>query len=349
MAALGAIGHHRKTAYRKALSIWAASAAQSTPKHNLIAFRRRQNVWRFNDVVGLKYTNIGTLSGHVYEGGVPVQKCIVRVHYRPTGHVIAQTRTDSAGAFAFEDVGLDPNHIGSCYCVALDNDGGTSYNAIIYDKLTPYIEPSDVTVSPAGLASLAVGTPIVSTIPPSAFDPAYKSSYVTLSNSDLTASATNGLSCVVRGTLGRTTGKYYFEFLIDQMSGAYLPFLGVCNASLTNFSALLGETANGWALRTLGSGGAYNNNVPNTAYNTTCSNGDVIMVAVDLDASKLWFGKNGTWMVSGNPAAGTGAVFSNLTGTIYPAAVVGYISTVTLRRNIAEFAWSIPSGFNAWG
>ena len=37
---------------------------------------------------------------------------------------------------------------------------------------------------------------------------------------------------------------------------------------------------------------------------------DVVMVA--YQNGKIWFGKNGTWMNSGNPVAGTGNVFTTL-------------------------------------
>ena len=36
--------------------------------------------------------------------------------------------------------------------------------------------------------------------------------------------------------------------------------------------------------------------------------GDIISVALDVDASKIWFGKNGTWGNSSDPAAGTNSV-----------------------------------------
>jgi hypothetical protein len=36
------------------------------------------------------------------------------------------------------------------------------------------------------------------------------------------------------------------------------------------------------------------------------SNGDVVMIALDVDNKKLWYGANGTWFNSGDPAANDG-------------------------------------------
>ena len=51
-----------------------------------------------------------------------------------------------------------------------------------------------------------------------------------------------------------------------------------------------------------------------TSYSSYTTN-DVLMFAIDLDNKKFWYGKNGTWDNSGDPAAGTGQMYSNWTGT----------------------------------
>jgi hypothetical protein len=40
----------------------------------------------------------------------------------------------------------------------------------------------------------------------------------------------------------------------------------------------------------------------------TAGNNDIIMIALDSGSGKVWFGKNGTWFNSGNPATGTNGV-----------------------------------------
>lgn len=76
----------------------------------------------------------GTLSGLVTEGGTGVPFCVVRLYYRPTGQMIAQTHSDSGGLFTF--TGLQVG-VADYYVLALDPDGGTQYNAVIFDRLSP--------------------------------------------------------------------------------------------------------------------------------------------------------------------------------------------------------------------
>jgi hypothetical protein len=110
-----------------------------------------------------------------------------------------------------------------------------------------------------------------------------------------------------------------------------------------------GSTADGWGVQ-FGSpswkinNGSYTN--LGTAYSYTTN--DVLMVAVDVDAGKFWVGKNGTWLVSGDPAAGTNALFTNLTGEIIPMIGV-YASGNTGSANFGQrpFAYTAPSGFKA--
>ncbi len=85
----------------------------------------------------------------------------------------------------------------------------------------------------------------------------------------------------------------------------------------------------------------------------TISNLDVIDVAVDLAAGKFWFGLNGTWRNSGDPAAGTGE-----TGTIigrfdirpmvrFDHPDFGVASAdITLQSEDVDYDDTKPSGFD---
>lgn len=77
----------------------------------------------------------GRLSGHVYDGGVVVPYALVRAYYRPTGVLLGALRADAAGYFSF--AGLDPSDAEKFYVVAFDPEGGTQYNALVLDRLTP--------------------------------------------------------------------------------------------------------------------------------------------------------------------------------------------------------------------
>ena len=65
----------------------------------------------------------------------------------------------------------------------------------------------------------------------------------------------------------------------------------------------------------------HNNSETNTNLSAGTS-GDIYQLAVDLDAGKIWFGKNNTWADSGDPANGTNEAFSSIpAGTYVPASV----------------------------
>ena len=76
----------------------------------------------------------GTLTGYVTENGDPVPYCVVNCYWRDTGVLVARTYADADGMFQF--LLLDPN-VNKYFVVALDPDGGTQYNAQIYDRLAP--------------------------------------------------------------------------------------------------------------------------------------------------------------------------------------------------------------------
>lgn len=75
------------------------------------------------------------LSGVVMDSGTAVPYAAVRLYYRPTGVLIARARTDASGYFIFR--GLDQADTGNFQVVALDPEGGTQYNALVLDRLTP--------------------------------------------------------------------------------------------------------------------------------------------------------------------------------------------------------------------
>ena len=73
----------------------------------------------------------GTLSGIVEENGILQANALVSVYYRRNGNLVARVRTDINGAWSVAN--LDAS-VADYYAVAQTEN---SYNAIIYDKLTP--------------------------------------------------------------------------------------------------------------------------------------------------------------------------------------------------------------------
>jgi hypothetical protein len=122
----------------------------------------------------------------------------------------------------------------------------------------------------------------------------------------------------IRGTMGVTSGKWYFEFKVGSGSGWQI---GWVNGSEFNIYQNSGDVA----ITSSGSGGfgvvwdgrtymyGWKNNDGNTYYPNSSSyisytTNDVIGCALDLDNYKFYFSKNGTWTNSQNPVDGTNAI-----------------------------------------
>lgn len=161
------------------------------------------------------------------------------------------------------------------------------------------------------------------------WNPSDKGANVTLSGGNLTA--VNSAAGSVRSTIGKASGKHYWE-----MAGTAQTIHGVANGT-HNVSLSAAATPNAWAYYSA-DGNVYSNAV-SLGVNSTYTAGDVIGVALNMDAGTATFYKN-------NVAQGTGV--SGLTGTIY--AVAGDNATST--TNTANFGasaqtYSPPSGHTA--
>ena len=201
----------------------------------------------------------------------------------------------------------------------------------------------------------------------------------TLSNGNLTYTRTD-YSHNARSTLGFTKGKWYWEQKQSDISTR----IGLITSGFSNnldtdsTDAYYGTYANG-AVYILLSNNATNwqrtNNTTSRSIDTytsaiASSAGDILMGAVDADAGKLWLGVNGTWMNSGDPAAGSNnqITFTNTTpdelqvyagfGTSSSRTVnynfgSGYFGTTAVASANADangfgaFEYAVPSGYYA--
>lgn len=157
----------------------------------------------------------------------------------------------------------------------------------------------------------------------------------------------------VRSLFGLSSGKWYWEVQpvvqdADATNGYHE--YGVCSLS-TNLDDRIGNSASGYGFFDK-DGESYNNST-GTAYGSAWNTANRIQVALDLDNGKLWFGIDGTWQNSGDPAAGTNPAFTGLTGTLYPAISVfgDFLSNnkgkAAIKFNPDDFLHSAPSGFNS--
>ena len=97
----------------------------------------------------------GKIAGTVREGATPVAACTVRLYDRTTGALISSQSTGTYGEFLFS--ALDETQTENFFVVALDPAGGTQYNAMIYDRLTPVTDLGR-SVVPDGFEGSQFGT-----------------------------------------------------------------------------------------------------------------------------------------------------------------------------------------------
>jgi hypothetical protein len=162
---------------------------------------------------------------------------------------------------------------------------------------------------------------------------------VTLTNGNLDAShgafsSTTGAA----STFGVSSGKWYWEVTINAISSG-APYIGIVRSDqLYPFTTLFANNSQGYAYR---STGVKRNNGSDTAYGASYTSGDVIGVALDMDAGTIVFYKNNT---------SQGTAFSSLSGTFIPIDANGtsggtYTSTINFGQR--PFAYTPPAGFRS--
>ena len=176
----------------------------------------------------------------------------------------------------------------------------------------------------------------------------------TVTNGNLAASNTgSGSFSIIASSIGASSGKWYFEFTATNVGGGGNLDIGVLQnwntaLSATPATSSIGQFATGYAYTS--NGVVSNNNTNGSTYSSYTTN-DVVQIALDLDNNKLYFGKNGTWQNSGNPAAGTGSIYTVSAGTYFAAIGRTSVSTQTgaATANFGQraFAYTAPSGFKA--
>uniref|UniRef100_A0A6M3JFF9 Putative tail fiber protein n=2 Tax=viral metagenome TaxID=1070528 RepID=A0A6M3JFF9_9ZZZZ len=170
------------------------------------------------------------------------------------------------------------------------------------------------------------------------WNPADKDANCTLSGGNLVVSKAGGSYVGVRATISKTAGKWYFEITTPGYLAGYRSVgVGTAAEALTG---IIGGTVEGWGH--LDSGIKYHTG-SGGAWGANWSDADVIGVAVDLDVGKIWISVNGSWY--GDPVAGTGEMYSGLSGTLFPMTSLSG-GTSTVNFGASAFAYAVPSGFN---
>ncbi len=215
--------------------------------------------------------------------------------------------------------GLDASGNGNDWTA--NNINNTDSTATTYDIMT------DVpTLTDEDTANYAVLNPLVS-------------STGTFSNGnlDVSTATVNAAST----TMFQSTGKLYWEVVNTSGTAANTRF-GFVNTSGVGVN--LGSTTNTWAY--LGDARVYYNG-STSSYGVSYATNDIIMIALDLDAGKVWYGKNGTWMASGNPATGANPSQTFTANQLMCPAVASGTGTIVYSLNFGQrpFAYTPPAGY----
>lgn len=164
------------------------------------------------------------------------------------------------------------------------------------------------------------------------------SSRGSLSNNDLisTQTATGELNSY--STTTKNTGKWYWEIEATTLLNGDGIFGIVQNPTGGSFPG--GGNSGGIGIKENGTWWTSSAPSGTTVTNVSATvSGDIMMFALDADASKLWFGKNGTWDNSGDPAAGTGDIARGWSNTIdWFFAVRGYWTGTIYEKKTYEQA-----------
>ena len=182
-------------------------------------------------------------------------------------------------------------------------------------------------------------------------NPLSETSNLTTSNGNLTVanSTTESQHRLIRGTMGMSTGKYYWELNVN--NSANVDEVGIINSSYNGTDNTVVNASNGFAYGYNTSNGNWYAGGGWTSDGTTppaFPSSGIIGIAFDADNGKLYFHRNGTWINSANPSAGTGAN-ATYTGseTEFLPAISIYYSTGAWNINFGQrpFAYTPPTGY----
>jgi Concanavalin A-like lectin/glucanases superfamily/SPRY domain len=164
----------------------------------------------------------------------------------------------------------------------------------------------------------------------------------TVTNGNLSYATSTATNDPIRATIAVSSGKWYWEVLATNYSGTFASTydIGILDASMSfSSNTSIGYYANGYSY--YGAAGTKGNNSNYVAYGSSYTIGDVIGVALNLDAGTITFYKNNV---------SQGVAFTGLSGSFVPAiSDVSGVSNITVEANFGQrpFAYTPPTGFKA--
>jgi hypothetical protein len=195
---------------------------------------------------------------------------------------------------------------------------------------------------------------------PTSWDPLWSVGGGTFSNGYLSITNTAPNTVNFRTTIGKSTGKWYWEITATAGNGSTdSGGLGIMASTEPNYTSWIGSSASGlsfgygsccsqqwwynWPGVTVGAA------PPTTA---AINAGIVYMFAIDMDNGRFWVGQNGTWYNGGNPSTATSPNVTGIAGTVYPGVtlygsrITATPAAFTANFGASAFVYSVPTGFN---
>ena len=171
-----------------------------------------------------------------------------------------------------------------------------------------------------------------------------QSGSITFSNGNNTQGNTSSTGQNAMTTLGAVAGKFYAEVKCTAVgsNGTNVGFVNLNKSNLMNQSISSGQDNFSAGLYSGPNNGPIYYSSETTFANVgTTSDGDIIQLAMDLDNGYLYWGRNGTWLNSGDPTSagsGTGGLATSNLGD-------GHIGFNMWQRNSANASWNFGNGY----
>ncbi len=149
-----------------------------------------------------------------------------------------------------------------------------------------------------------------------------------------------------------SSGRWYWEIFSANLGAAHGAITDTATVGIAakEHSSMkeLGSGRAGWGWRGDATSSHAGRRLP---YGSAAEGRDeIVMVALDVDAGKVWVGRNGAWFGAGDPETGTHPLFDDLRGTLFPAlsSKHGGVGTAILRTRMTPDSWRYrpPEGFH---
>lgn len=286
------------------------------------------NGYYFNGYMSEVYFVDGTVLtpssfGELNSDGIWVPKPVSGLTYGTNGFYLPM---NSSSNYATDQSGNGNNWTPTGFNTTTAN---TSYD-LMTDSPTDYLSGSMTTANNAG--NYCTQNPLL------------KGANVTLSDGNLKAVMANASDCSFGGTTKITSGKWYWEVKITTPSTDY-PYIGVATP-VFDYTAVGASCIRSSSTGFFKASNATKWNSSSSAYGSSFAAGDTMQIAFDADNGKIYFGKNGTWDASSDPATAANPAFTGISTPVVPA---GFASNCTWETNFGQrpFSYTPPTGFTA--